>query len=274
MCGIFGFVANSYSGLDATSSRRLLIELFHMSEPRGKDASGLVLVSGGTAATYKKPLPPDRFRSAHKLKKLLSNMVSLCCDEQTGVLTKPFAAIGHCRLVTSGLGVIHENNQPIVVQPIVGIHNGLVTNEKDLWQKYSSLTPSYDVDSEIIFQLINKYYEEGYSISRATSKCFSEIEGTASIAFFRQGNNQLVLATNCGSLYFIQGKGITIFASERRTLELIPKANKVLKATCNNVEWLKADTGRLISLDDATCEKIDLTSLTPIKNAEDCGVEG
>ena len=70
----------------------------------------------------------------------------------------------------------------------------------------------------------------------------------------------------------MQGKGITIFASEQHTLEYNPKVNKHLKETCNAVEWLKADTGRLISLDDAACEKIDLTSLTPISSIEDCTV--
>ena len=63
MCGIFGFVTNSESGLDLTSCRRILIDLFHRSEPRGRDASGLVLVSSKTAQVYKKPLPPDRFLS-------------------------------------------------------------------------------------------------------------------------------------------------------------------------------------------------------------------
>ncbi len=40
MCGIFGFVANPNSKLNSINSRRILIDLFHRSEPRGRDASG------------------------------------------------------------------------------------------------------------------------------------------------------------------------------------------------------------------------------------------
>ena len=128
MCGIFGFVTNSESGLDLTSCRKILIDLFHRSEPRGRDASGLVLVSRKTAQVYKKPLPPDRFLSDSGFKDFLAQKVGLSCDRSTGKINAPLAAIGHCRLVLSGTEFVHENNQPIIVGPIVGIHNGLVTH--------------------------------------------------------------------------------------------------------------------------------------------------
>ena len=63
MCGIFGFVVNSKSGLDLTDTRKLLIDLFHRAEPRGRDASGVVVITGNSAQIYKRPLPPDKFLS-------------------------------------------------------------------------------------------------------------------------------------------------------------------------------------------------------------------
>ena len=257
MCGIFGFVTNSESGLDLTSCRRILIDLFHRSEPRGRDASGLVLVSGKTAQVYKKPLPPDRFLSDPGFKDFLAQKVGLSCDEATGKINAPLAAIGHCRLVLSGTEFVHENNQPIIVGPIVGIHNGLVTNENELRKTFTQFNKTYDIDSEIIFQLIDDYRKNGYSLTNSISKSFDNIEGTASIAFFRQGEGYLHLATNYGSLFISQGEGITVFASEKAILQSFLKANKNVIKNCNLIDRVNPDSGRLISLDTAKSKKIE-----------------
>ena len=257
MCGIFGFVTNSESGLDLTSCRRILIDLFHRSEPRGRDASGLVLVSSKTAQVYKKPLPPDRFLSDPGFKDFLAQKVGLSCDGSTGKINAPLAAIGHCRLVLSGTEFVHENNQPIIVGPIVGIHNGLVTNENELRKTFTQFNKTYDIDSEIIFQLIDDYRKNGYSLTNSISKSFDNIEGTASIAFFRQGEGYLHLATNYGSLFVSQGEGITVFASEKAILQNFLKANKNIIKNCNLIDRVNPDSGRLISLDTAKSKKIE-----------------
>ena len=257
MCGIFGFVTNSESGLDLTSCRRILIDLFHRSEPRGRDACGLVVVSGKTAHVYKKPLPPDKFLSDSGFKDFLAQKVGLSCDGSTGKINAPLAAIGHCRLVLSGTEFVHENNQPIIVGPIVGIHNGLVTNENELRKTFTQFNKTYDIDSEIIFQLIDDYRKNGYSLTNSISKSFDNIEGTASIAFFRQGEGYLHLATNYGSLFVSQGEGITVFASEKAILQKFLKANKNIIKNCNLIDRVNPDSGRLISLDTAKSKKIE-----------------
>ena len=99
MCGIFGFVANPNSKLNSINSRRILIDLFHRSEPRGRDASGLVTVANGHPAVYKKPLPPDRFLSEKGFRQFLSKNMAKSFDEKSGNLVSQFAVIGHCRLV-------------------------------------------------------------------------------------------------------------------------------------------------------------------------------
>jgi glucosamine--fructose-6-phosphate aminotransferase (isomerizing) len=257
MCGIFGFVTNSESGLDLTSCRRILIDLFHRSEPRGRDACGLVLVSGKTAQVYKKPLPPDKFLSDSGFKDFFAQKVGLSCDGSTGKINAPLAAIGHCRLVLSGTEFVHENNQPIIVGPIVGVHNGLVTNENELRKTFTQFNKTYDIDSEIIFQLIDDYRKNGYSLTNSISKSFDNIEGTASIAFFRQGEGYLHLATNYGSLFVSQGEGITVFASEKAILQNFLKANKNIIKNCNLIDRVNPDSGRLISLDTAKSKKIE-----------------
>ena len=83
MCGIFGFVANPNSKLNSINSRRILIDLFHRSEPRGRDASGLVTVANGHAAVYKRPLPPDRFLSEKGFRQFLSKNMAISFDEKS-----------------------------------------------------------------------------------------------------------------------------------------------------------------------------------------------
>ena len=260
MCGIFGFVANPSSRLNSINSRRILIDLFHRSEPRGRDASGLVAVAKGRAAVYKRPLPPDRFLSEKGFRQFLSKNMAISFDEKSGNLISPFAVIGHCRLVLRGTEVIHANNQPVISGPIVGIHNGLITNELELIKKHEFSHNRGSIDSEIIFRLINQYCEEGNSIRSATAKCFNDIEGTASIAFFRQGGNQLILATNYGSIYISRSNGLVIFASEKAILESFIAANKSIIGACSSVESVEADTGELIALETTICDSIDLSN--------------
>jgi len=260
MCGIFGFVANPNSKLNSINSRRILIDLFHRSEPRGRDASGLVAVTNGHAAVYKRPLPPDRFLSEKGFRQFLSKNMAISFDEKSGKLISQFAAIGHCRLVLSGTEVVHANNQPVISGPIVGIHNGLITNESELIKKHKFSHKRGSIDSEIIFRIINQYCEEGNSIRSATAKCFNDIEGTASIAFLRQGENQIILATNYGSIYISRSNGLVIFASEKAILESLIGANKSIIGACSSVESIEADTGKLISLETTVCDSINLSN--------------
>ena len=284
MCGIFGFVAHPSSGLDRINSRRLLIDLFHLSEPRGRDASGLVTVSNGQASVYKRPLPPDRLLSEKGFKQFLNEHLLLSSDKKTGRLNLPFSAIGHCRLVLSGSEVIHKNNQPIIVGPIVGIHNGLITNEDVIQKKFNLIKRSQSIDSEIIFQLINKYYNEKPSLPDAIIKCFDEIEGTASIAFFREKSKHLVLATNYGSLFHTECNGLIIFASERATLETLLKNNNYLPNNFSLVTGIQPNSGRFINLETANYNNFKLSpaslekhalsekSIIEIKTVKDCSL--
>src|SRR5690606_37053543 len=61
MCGIFGFVACEGAPMGAAVARRLLLDIFQRSEPRGREASGLVVVADGAANVFKRPLAPNRF---------------------------------------------------------------------------------------------------------------------------------------------------------------------------------------------------------------------
>ena len=82
--------------------------------------------------------------------------MAISFDEESGNLISQFAVIGHCRLVLSGTEVIHANNQPVISGPIVGIHNGLITNELELMKKHKFSHNRGSIDSEIILHSVHK----------------------------------------------------------------------------------------------------------------------
>ena len=251
MCGIFGFVVNSKSGLDLTDTRKLLIDLFHRSEPRGRDASGVVVITDNSAQIYKRPLPPDKFLSDPLFQDFLNQNLSLAIDLATGLVNLPIAVIGHCRLVLSGSEVVHQNNQPIMVGKITGIHNGLIANESEIHNNHPDIGGENGIDSKTIFQLIDKHIEKGLKIPTAIARSFEELEGTAAIAFFREQEGFLTLATNYGSIYISDCKGITFFASERYILENFIKFNQNIIGGYKKVDPINPDNGVLISLKSA-----------------------
>ena len=251
MCGIFGFVVNSKSGLDLTDTRKLLIDLFHRSEPRGRDASGVVVITGNSAQIYKRPLPPDKFLSDPLFQDFLNQNLRLAIDSASGLVNLPLAVIGHCRLVLSGSEVVHENNQPIMAGKITGIHNGLITNESEIHNNHPDIGGENGIDSKTIFQLIDKHIEKGLKIPTAIARSFEELEGTAAIAFFREQEGFLTLATNYGSIYISDCKGITFFASERYILENFIEFNQNIIEGYKKVEPIAPDNGVLISLKSA-----------------------
>ena len=55
---------------------------------------------------------------------------------------------GHSRLVTNGYRSFDDNNQPVISTGSVGVHNGIVVNDKSIWQQHPQMERRTDVDSE------------------------------------------------------------------------------------------------------------------------------
>jgi len=143
------------------------------------------------------------------------------------ILKEPVAIIGHSRLVTDGTSEHADNNQPVVKDGIVGVHNGIIVNHAQLWDKYKNLNRTYEVDTEIALSLLRHFISISGDIVSAVQKMFFEIEGAASVAFLFNNSNTVLLGTNTGSLYTYNSKNnnLFIFASESIILENILKRN-------------------------------------------------
>ena len=50
-----------------------------------------------------------------------------------------FSLFGHARLVTNGSQLHEVNNQPVMKDGILIIHNGIIVNADELWEKYPEI---------------------------------------------------------------------------------------------------------------------------------------
>lgn len=252
MCGIFGLTINQ-SSKSQINLKRLTKELFILSESRGKEASGIALASDRQISVYKQPVSASNLIRNNNYEKLF--------------LEKNLTAIiGHARLVTNGQQGIHTNNQPVVKDGIVGIHNGIITNVDKLWSGHPNLTRNYEVDTEIILSLIRYFLGLTNNLQETTQKTFQLIEGTASIALLFNDLNYLLLATNNGSLYFCDNKDGIVFASERNILEQFVELTDTRNET--DIKHLTANNSLLINLADQKIIKFhlrDFNQNTPVK---------
>ena len=103
-------------------------------------------------------------------------------------------------LVTNGLQCVDDNNQPVTKGRAVCVHNGIVVNDAELWRTEPGIDRAADVDTEIIAAMLDARLRGGGSISSAIRHVFSRIVGEASIAALFTTRDELLVATNTGSL--------------------------------------------------------------------------
>jgi asparagine synthetase B (glutamine-hydrolysing) len=215
MCGIFGLFAGSGGAYHPKHLRRSLRTLALLSESRGLDSAGLVIWNQPERAVsvMKGPVAVSYLLKQPTVRQPLERAI------QTAGLANghraPFAVLGHSRLVTNGSQLCDVNNQPVIKDGIIGVHNGIIVNHDDLFTRHR-LTRAYDIDTEVMLALVAKYIGEGWDLASSVSKTLSEVVGTVATAMYVSAFNEFALATNNGSLYLLtDGRELLAFASER-----------------------------------------------------------
>lgn len=191
MCGIFGGVSKSKIDLS------VLRKLAYFATTRGKDSSGIVVCESNEYRAY---------RADFTIKSLFPK----------AKIKAPTTLIGHSRLITNG----NFDNQPVEYEGIFVIHNGIVVNDDELWEKTTKVR-HHQIDSEIIAALIAEYLEEGLSPIDASKKALGQINGVAACAVLIPKIGKLILFSNNGSLYQGSLNGSMFFSSEKYPLEQV-----------------------------------------------------
>lgn len=174
MCGIYAIFDNNN-----LVDPRHVESLAKFAEVRGVDSAGLVFRNEGKCCVIKRD-----FGSVELIRK------------NSNYRRSSFVA-GHSRLVTNDV----ENNQPVVSNDLILIHNGIITNYMEVWESLG-LQPETELDSELIPVLFENFRASGLNEEEAVAQIFEVCEGVISAILMSPKENKVHLISNNGSLYF------------------------------------------------------------------------
>lgn len=256
MCGIFGLVLARESTVAVKTLEAAARDLFGLSEARGKESAGLALGNGGPVQVFKQPIPASVMVRSRSYKQLVRDVFS-----NGHATARPGALIGHSRLVTNGFQENNENNQPVIADGMVAVHNGIITNDEALWRRFPEMHRAFEVDTEVLLRMIRMYQRQGRSPTQAVRSTFEDIEGYASIAVLFDDLDYLLLATNNGSLYTLAAtrSKAMVFASERFILESLAARHNLRELFAGEpVRHIEPGMGCWIRLNDLHTEPFSL----------------
>jgi asparagine synthetase B (glutamine-hydrolysing) len=200
MCGIAGFSLDPDSSIDRTLAAQAL--LAGIAE-RGADAVGYAHrgESGGPRVTK------------------LRGGASALLDE-LAVPQDACQALIHVRDFTKGHPDIQANNHPIRHGAVVGIHNGVISNDDELLARYGieRAEPQMTVDSEAIFALME--------LRGHDPRALSELRGAMAAAWLddRDERTMYLARGRARPLWLARAEGSLYFASTRRALTIVAAA--------------------------------------------------
>ena len=138
MCGLAGYSLSSDSRVDRTLAAQAL---FAVIAERGSDAVGYAYREG------------DGPVIVHKQRTGASALL-----ETVEIPHAATQALLHVRDYTKGHPSLAANNHPIRHGAVVGIHNGIIANDEEIFARYGfqHAEPGMTVDSEAIFALVEE----------------------------------------------------------------------------------------------------------------------
>ncbi|KLU61751.1 glutamine--fructose-6-phosphate aminotransferase [Peptococcaceae bacterium CEB3] len=233
MCGIAGFITGERAKTKRTLIYNVYKEMLALSISRGRDATGIAAtMKTGEIAIAKNPTPSP----VYVYKELFQDIMS----------RNPVAVVGHVRAGTKGSRYINANNHPIIAGNIVGVHNGVIHNDNYL-TKHFELNRSAEVDSEVVFALLNKL---GALDKINIQRVITFLDGAFALAFQH--------VEHPGQIWLVRGPGrplvmghdvrlnTTWFASEAR---FIVEAYRNIRVSKTGLEIGAMDEGEVVCLD-------------------------
>jgi glucosamine 6-phosphate synthetase-like amidotransferase/phosphosugar isomerase protein len=226
MCGIAGYSLSPDSPVERTLAAQAL--LAGISE-RGADAVGYAFRS------HDGPVDVTKLRGG----------ASALLDEIAVPATASEALI-HTRDFTKGHPDIEDNNHPIRHGAVVGVHNGVITNDDELLGRYGieRWAPGMTVDSEAIFALMEHRDHK--------PRALRELHGTLAAGWLDERRPRTLFLGRGISRPLWIGRTDTelFFASTRRALRI---AEAVLRI---KLEKQQVREGRLVQVEDGRVARV------------------
>jgi len=158
MCGIVGITFRGNAGASGVGLEKLracFTAMLLKAQVRGSAATGIAVIHGGTGANatvLRAPLAAEDFVKDRQYIKVINEAF----DEDT------ISIIGHTRAVSGGASaLLNNNNHPFVCGSFIGVHNGFISNNKEIREACEPEMPSEGTcDSEVIFSLAHLLYDQ------------------------------------------------------------------------------------------------------------------
>jgi glucosamine 6-phosphate synthetase-like amidotransferase/phosphosugar isomerase protein len=217
VCGIAGYSLSSDSSASRTLAAQAL--LAGISE-RGADAVGYAVRGGDGAVDVTK----------------LRGGASALLDE-IDVPAASTQVLIHTRDHTKGHPDIDANNHPIRHGAVVGVHNGVIANDDELFARYGLARheEQMTVDSEAIFALMELHPNE--------PRVLRQLHGTMAAAWLDERSEKLHLARGISRPLWIGTTSTELyFASTRRALAIVEAALRV------KLETRQVQEGRVLEV--------------------------
>jgi glucosamine 6-phosphate synthetase-like amidotransferase/phosphosugar isomerase protein len=203
MCGIAGYSLSPDSDVERTLAAQAL--LAGIAE-RGADAAGYAFRCGGGPV------------SIHKQRSGASRLL-----DRVEIDPAATEVLLHVRDYTKGHPTIEANNHPIRHGAIVGVHNGIILNDEELFDAYGfeREEPSMTVDSEMIFALAE--------LADGSADVLEQLCGSMATAWLDERRDGVAfIARGTGRpLWIGEGDGATFFASTEHALEVAERYARV-----------------------------------------------
>ena len=227
MCGIAGYSLSPDSRVDRTLAAQALLAAI---AERGADAAGYAWRDVSGVVQVRK-----RRSGASELLDRIS-----IPEDATQVLV-------HVRDYTKGHPTIEANNHPIRHGAVVGVHNGIIVNDEEIFAElgFGRAEPDMTVDSEAIFALVEQ--------SDGHAQVLEQLRGSMATAWLDDRRPEAVfLARSVGRpLWLGHTRREAFFASTRGALEIV---ESTLRMTLTKRE---VSDGTLLALEGAHVASVE-----------------
>jgi len=195
MCGIVGYV-----GLEQAAP--ILLEGLQKLEYRGYDSAGVCVSNGAELQVV-------------KAKGRLKNLYDML---DGGRKLSGTTGLGHTRWATHG-APSDENSHPHVADSgkIAVVHNGIIENYQKLKERLIATGKHFhsETDTEVVANLIEHFYDEGFDFKMSVRKAVERIEGSYALGIMCRDYPDTIIAVKKDSpLIFGFGDGCNFIASD------------------------------------------------------------